>query len=279
MIEHTSRPAIKKRLSFGPVPKQVTKNELETGITLADLEMDINDQPGPFTATTSKISSERAQAVALSHATRKFGLNKEGFVVKSCDMTCELKSTFLVHLGHYISGLEAINDDLLIELDESGKILSISSNFYRSLKLDLSTTQSIFNEQYFCSIDGWISASTGSTASTAPTTSSSSFIAAPEALSKLSSYFGYILTPAELDAIAFAPTLNKNDVKCFAISNLPRFFAVNNTNVTITPAFLRSDTGVLIPVYEFEALQDDQLAHAYVSSTDGSILSLINWEN
>ncbi|OMJ21876.1 hypothetical protein AYI70_g3205 [Smittium culicis] len=238
--------------------------------------MDIDDQIGSLATTASKISSERAQAVALSHAKRKFGLNKESFVVKSCDKTCELKSTFQVHLGHYISGLEAINDDLLIELDESGKIFSISSNFYRSLKLDLSTTQSIFNKQYFRSIDDWISAST---APTTPSSAPSSFIAAHDALSKLSTYFGYNLTPTELDAIVFAPTLNKNGVKCFAVSNLPRFFAVNNTNVTITPAFLRSDTGVLIPVYEFEALQDDQLAHAYVSSTDGSILSLINWEN
>ncbi|OLY78025.1 hypothetical protein AYI68_g7934 [Smittium mucronatum] len=280
----------KRRMSFGPLPKQASMSPLEAGL----IERDEDPvPPGVQSSSTSEsahsnstlnheslvVTPKEAEGIALSHAQKKFGLDQESFVVKSSDQTCDKGMRYQVHLGHFISGLEAVNDDLLIVLNSQGNILSIGSNFYRSLKLDTDIS-SLFNPEYFNDIDKWVALNRDTSCTPAPSNpeTSSLFLSTRDSLSKLSSYLGYQLSSEELAQIQISKYTNDNLVICAKVSNLPKYFS-NNTDVTITPAFLRTENGQLSPVHEFQSIQDGEIAHGYVSSKDGSILSLINWEN
>jgi len=189
----------------------------------------------------SASSSSDPKTAALAFVNDHYKLQSTDYVVKSAYTTQHSGITH-VYLKQLYKGDEVFNGDLNVNVDKSGKILSVGNSFAPSAVLSTGKV--------------WGTSSTG-------------FVKPLDALQTLSKHLNL---PAASNAQEKASNLDNGRPR-FIITGLP----YTKNDVTVEQAYIQTGDGKLQPVWDVNLHLQNNWYHATVSADGKSVLSLVDW--
>ncbi|PVU87900.1 hypothetical protein BB559_005833 [Furculomyces boomerangus] len=263
---------------FGPNLKKVTRHYT-------------NSQPvfpsSKYSSYFTPCDIETAKKAAFDAINKDLNIDSTNYVVKSAYQSKHNKVTH-VYLRQTVGGIEVVNGDANINIDQFCSVLSMTSSFYqKDQENSFGAPESPKNT------DTWVSQHTTNSnldfnlfgtniqLNLRPFKESNNkknptFISLNEAFVKLSEHIGNPIKLNDLNTISITKSVTVGSETLDLITNLPSKLAVNN-EAYARPAFIQNDFGDLVPVWDLQVEQEDDWWSAQVSAEDGKVVSLVNW--
>ncbi|KAI8048026.1 Fungalysin metallopeptidase-domain-containing protein [Syncephalis plumigaleata] len=189
-------------------------------------------------------ASPNPQDVAVKFVRQHLGVIKDGFSVKNSYHSEALGLTHF-YFRQIVKGTEVTNGDIAVHVDNAGRIVAYSDNFYRS---DDVTKQKLWNGE-----------------------SSNTFVRPREAFK---TFAAYIKQSVDIDNIKEVALPSTQDQKPkFELQGVPS----TRKPVVVQQSYVHTKDGHLVPTWEFFAYLEYNYFHAHVSANGKDLLSLSDW--